>query len=749
MRCFVSVLVLALALGSNALNQPDQKPRVLILGDETAQPYAAGVRAELRGEAVVEWRGGAHASVATALGELDTLLGKESWAVIHFSIGAEDLTAPPTVFEENLRQLVTRLQKTKAALLFANTVPGSPNGSAYSRAAEAVMRQAGVELDDIASFQQATGSGGAALAVPAAMSIRRVLRGYKLLFEENFSGKTLNEENWKYREGRRSGPGIDGENLPANVTVSDGALHIAVRQELQNGKLQNTGGGIISRSQFGYGYYESLSRPFMSGHGVHSAFWQAGGAVANNDVFEIDSYEIDSKSPLGCNNLYLHLSPKGMSVPWPSRANVPIQFLPGGWFLDSYEYTPEGVIFYDNGKEVSRADWHELTAQQAVWLTALNGVGKVDADQLPGETTFRYFRYYAKDYPGVNLLPNGNFEYNGDRIDPGSPVAWQQSGTTGAARILRGDAARDHYLLRHGLPDIYSEAVTSQQLEFLPSGTYELTAKVRSSGGQSQAELSVTGSSGQGAWGYVKSVPASRNWTEIRIPEIHVPGHSATIAIQSKSLAGQWLEVDDIEFRKPGPERRKLPFQMIGDPVWTQALSGPIHFAGDGKFYFFDRSVGLGDAITVALDMNADVPADTSPLARMPKTGHSGWAVQLTKTGGVILQIGSIADHRNVIAEHIYVPGKTLRLVCTLEKGTASIYAGGKLVSKQTNITQDALDTTAPGRMGAVDDAYLAIGDVIARNEGAKQRAVRFRGSLANVRIHNRALPAAEIAEIP
>jgi beta-glucanase (GH16 family) len=238
-------------------------------------------------------------------------------------------------------------------------------------------------------------------------------KDYQLLFEDNFTGEKVNDKHWSFRIGARTGLNINSWNRKENVYQKDSGLHVVVKQEMLNDTLRNTGGGIISKHQFGYGYYECLSKPFMVGKGVHSAFWQAGGVAGNNRIFEIDGYEIDSKVPMGCNNLYVHIAPPGYKeVPWPCRANVPVQFLNDGWFLDAYEYTPQGVNFYDNGQIVAKAEWNELTAAQVVWLTALNGVGTVDVDKLPGETVFKYFRYYAKPYPGINLLPNGNFEYN-------------------------------------------------------------------------------------------------------------------------------------------------------------------------------------------------------------------------------------------------------------------------------------------------------------------------------------------------
>jgi len=758
-------------------------PRVLLIGDSVSMGYTVAVRDQLKGRANVHRPAENCGNSSLGLRKLDAWLDEGKWDAIHFNFGLHDLVylfesgsnqdadgnyaipqngrqrTPLALYEQNLRGIVARLRRTGAKLIWASTTPVPADLHSYVKAAELpynevanrVMREEGVEIDDLWTFATPmldklqipgnvhfTPDGSRVLAMQIAQSIDRSLKGYRLMYEENFSGSAVNERDWNYREGRRSGTGIDGMNLRENVSVSGGALHIAVKQETLAGKIENTGGGLISKHQFGYGYYESLSRPFMTGRGVHSAFWQAGGAVPNNDIFEIDSYEIDSKSPMGCNNLYLHISPKDKSVPWPSRANVPLQFLPGGWFLDAYEYSPDGVIFYDNGKVVNRAEWKDLTAAQAVWLTALNGVGKVEADKLPGETAFRYFRYYAKDYPGVNLLPNGSFEYNQDRIDPTKPVAWRQDG---AGQIVEGGAARDRYKLRHGLDAGPWQASTSQTLEFLPNGDYELTAKVRASAGLKQAVIRAGSSTA--------TVASSESWTTITIPRVAIGNHEVTIEIASAGDAAQWLEIDDIVFRKPGPVREPAPFTLITDPMWRQGIAEPIRFIGDDKFYFFDRSVGLGDAITVSFEMTPDKMATTSPIARIPKTGRSGWAVQLTEAGGVIFRIGGGADHRDVLAPNAYTAGRATRVVCVFERGVARVYIDGKLLKTETGIAQDTRDVAAPGRLGATGETYLAVGDVIAANDQPRAKVRSYTGLLQDVRVYNRALNKQEISKLP
>ena len=582
-------------------------------------------------------------------------------------------------------------------------------------------------------------------------------KNYQLLFEDNFAGTKLNEADWNYRLGARKGVGIDGLNLEENVYQADNSLHIAVKQEMIKGKLENTGGGIISKHQFGYGYYETLSKPFMAGKGIHSSFWQAGGSVPNNRIFEIDSYEIDSKSLMGCNNLYVHNAPLPFKeVPWPCRANVPFSFREDGWFLDAYEYTPDGVIFYDNGEVVANAEWNELTAAQVVWLTALNGVGKVEADKLPGETVFKYFRYYAKPYPGINLLPNGSFEYNYDNVNANQPVAWQIEQMEPSVLIKNTDAKRDKYFLRIANNSNKFETKLYQNLEYILNDTYVLSAWIRCSAGQKIAEIVVSDLGGKDK---IVSLPVSAQWTKVSLNGIKVKNHQATISVHVKADEGQWLDIDDLQFYKPvasgkqNPEPKSTIF--TGDPIWQIAQKAPIAFAGDDKFYFFSRNVGFGDTMTLDLTIKPSIMANMSPIARMPLDGKSGWAIQLIENGDIAFSIGSISNHQNVVASKVYEAGKEVKVSCTFNHGEACIYINKQLVIKKSGIQNDTKDVTAAGRMGTVGAAYQAAGEVIVKTDENKEvnkqvsiKNINFAGTLTNVRVFNRLLTDIELKEL-
>jgi hypothetical protein len=571
-------------------------------------------------------------------------------------------------------------------------------------------------------------------------------KNYQLLYEENFKGNHLNEDDWEYRLGKRSGINISGLNRKENVFIENDALHIKVTQETFNGVMENTGGGVLSKHQFAYSYYETLSKPFMAGRGVHSSFWQAGGTVPNNDIFEIDSYEIDWKELVGYNNLYLNIGEKNKPFPWVTRANVPFELQKDGWFLDGFEYTPGGIFFYDNGKLVARSDFKDLAAAQRILLTALNGVGKVEADKMPGESLFKYFRYYGKAYPGVNILPNASFEYNRDRIDPAMPVAWLQKDNSSKV-IAAKDAVNGQYTLRQANASESFNTELFQKLEYLVNGTYTLTAKVKTSTAIKSAFFSV---SDFGSRPISNSISASIQWTDIIIPNIKITNHTAVIKFGLSGLTGQNFDVDDIRFYQDLENKTAVSapnnFNLVYDPIWTQAESQPIIFNGDKAFYFFDRNVGYGDTVSIGFDIKPALVANMCPITRSSQSGKSGWAILFTNTGDVIFRIGSIETHHDVIAPHVYKANQNIHLNFVYQKSAALIYLNGRLIAKQDGIAEDTKDAVAAGRLGATNQMFDAVGDVMARTKNNfVNPGQRFVGEMGKLRIYNRGISSVEM----
>ncbi len=152
-------------------------PRVLLIGDSISIGYTLPVRAALTGTANVHrppencahtWRG---------LEALDRWLGKGKWDLIHFNWGLHDLkyvdadgklSLPPKgkqvstleQYQSNLEELVQRLERTGAKLVWRPTTPVPPGAGGrfpedqgrYNEAARRVVQRHGILVDDMNAF---------------------------------------------------------------------------------------------------------------------------------------------------------------------------------------------------------------------------------------------------------------------------------------------------------------------------------------------------------------------------------------------------------------------------------------------------------------------------------------------------------------------------------------------------------------------------------------------------------------------
>jgi hypothetical protein len=149
-------------------------PRILIIGDSISLGYTWEVRKLLAGTANVQHPEVNCWSTEFGLEHLDHWIGAKHWDVIYFNFGLHDLkylddkgqyvtpdkgkqVSSIKQYQANLRKIVASLQSTGAKLIFAATTP-VPSGSGgrvqgdeirYNTAAFEVMREAGVEIDDL------------------------------------------------------------------------------------------------------------------------------------------------------------------------------------------------------------------------------------------------------------------------------------------------------------------------------------------------------------------------------------------------------------------------------------------------------------------------------------------------------------------------------------------------------------------------------------------------------------------------
>ncbi len=180
-------------------------PRVLLIGDSISIGYTPAVQEALEDVANVHRAPTNCGPTIRGLQQIEQWLGDGDWDVIHFNWGLHDLKliggkhqVPLDEYAENLQKLVDRLQETGATLIWCSTTP-VPEGKvspprsdadvvAYNKAAETIMKEEGIAINDLYSFAKPklseiqqpvnvhfTPEGSKVLAEKVAESIRKVL----------------------------------------------------------------------------------------------------------------------------------------------------------------------------------------------------------------------------------------------------------------------------------------------------------------------------------------------------------------------------------------------------------------------------------------------------------------------------------------------------------------------------------------------------------------------------------------------
>lgn len=139
--------------------QDDPKlPRVLLIGDSVSRGYTQATRKALAGKANVHRAPANCGPTASGIKNMDVWLGSGKWDVIHFNFGIHDRNTPLADYTQRLEQLIERMKKTGARLIWASTtpIPDSPDGKQTAasivernQAAAVVMKKHGVLTDDL------------------------------------------------------------------------------------------------------------------------------------------------------------------------------------------------------------------------------------------------------------------------------------------------------------------------------------------------------------------------------------------------------------------------------------------------------------------------------------------------------------------------------------------------------------------------------------------------------------------------
>ena len=148
---------------------------------------------------------------------------------------------------------------------------------------------------------------------------------------------------------------------------------------------------------------------------------------------------------------------------------------------------------------------------------------------------------------GNNYIANPEFE--ADRKATNSPAGWTARDNIGnyANSNLSGKQYAGNFVWQQTAPEDYI-AELSQDIKDLPTGTYTMTAWVKSSGGQNVCSLYAE----SGNEKYSKSVKMKTDeWTEIVVADnIKVTDGKCTIGLYSDAHANEWVQIDNLRLVK-------------------------------------------------------------------------------------------------------------------------------------------------------------------------------------------------------
>jgi hypothetical protein len=241
------------------------------------------------------------------------------------------------------------------------------------------------------------------------------LAGYKLVWHDEFGGKAVNTNDWNYRTGER----FWSTQRPENVSVADGKLRLALKKE-KFGNTDYTAGGLISKREFKFGYYEARIK-MPRGKGWHTSFWMMRNGEVETREQELDVCEQDSINPNDYSTNVHGYKPTHRAL---GAKHIATPDLTADFHVWGCEFTATTVTYYFDGKVVDTRDVTNVPLGDAsIWLTSiaapLGKTDKVDDSVLPAYAEFDYVRFFEKA-PATKISGRANPAAKDD-------LAWLQS----------------------------------------------------------------------------------------------------------------------------------------------------------------------------------------------------------------------------------------------------------------------------------------------------------------------------------
>lgn len=187
------------------------------------------------------------------------------------------------------------------------------------------------------------------------MSCQAQVKKGKLIWEENFNGKTLNEKVWNYELGdgcpHICGWGNNERQIYTkdNHVVMNGFLTITAKKE--SDKYTSTRITTAGKKEFKYGYIEARAKVPV-GHGIWPAFWMLGSNIKQVGwpmAGEIDILEYIGKEP---DMVFTSLHTKDSHGNTVNTRKTRIEDVEEGFHTYAVNWTEDQIEFFVDGKSV-------------------------------------------------------------------------------------------------------------------------------------------------------------------------------------------------------------------------------------------------------------------------------------------------------------------------------------------------------------------------------------------------------------
>lgn len=224
--------------------------------------------------------------------------------------------------------------------------------------------------------------------------------GYQLVWADEFDGPTLDMAEWTHR----TGVSHESCQRPENISIENKAVRISLKKEPFGGKAF-TGGGVITRKSYRYGYFETRAK--MSGaRGWHEAFWTTFiDSLVREQIKRIQfdpketRIEIDGFEHFA--NHDGHTFSYGIIEWYPSHGSISRDLakvdadVNEAFHTYGFEVAPDYINFYFDGRLLRSVDMRDIPwCPFYVWLTCI--ATKADAEP-EGACWFDYLRIYTID----------------------------------------------------------------------------------------------------------------------------------------------------------------------------------------------------------------------------------------------------------------------------------------------------------------------------------------------------------------